>query len=254
MLIADTARSESGFTLIEVLVAAVMGVVVIGATMAILTVALHQNILLTDKVQADQTARTTMTKIVNALHSSCLASGFTPVQEKSTASKLIFVNDYSSIAAIPSASESASEGAYKHEIEFEPSKSRFVDKAYPSTSVASWPEITFSSTASKTTVLGERISPVTVKKRELTFQYYKYSVNSTTGSEAALSTLTEVEPPSGGLTATTAKEIAAVQVSFATAPKSGDKRASRTITLSNQVTFAFSAPAAETPISDAPCE
>jgi hypothetical protein len=129
-----------------------------------------------------------------------------------------------------------------------------VDTAYPSTSVASWPEITFSSTASKTTVLGERISQTVFGGEKLTFRYYRYNTQATTGAEAPVSTLQEVKPPAGGLTTTGAKEIASVQVAFIAAPKNGDTRASRTITLSNLVTFAFSAPAAENPISDAPCD
>jgi Tfp pilus assembly protein PilW len=253
VLTADTARSQLGFSLVEVLVAILMGVIVIGATMAILTVALHQNVLLNDRVQSNQASRTTMTKVVNALHSACLAPGFTPVQEKSTGSKLIFVNAYSSIAAIPSASESVSEGAYRHELEYvSGSNGKLVDKAYPSTSVASWPEITFSGTASKTTVLGEHVSQVGTTP---VFQYYKYAEKSTAASEnAAIGTLELVTPPAEGLKPTAAKEVASVLVSFNTKPKDNDTRSSRSVSLSNQVTFALSAPAAETPVLAAPCE
>jgi Tfp pilus assembly protein PilW len=256
VLTADTARSQLGFSLVEVLVAILMGVIVIGATMAILTVALHQNVLLNDRVQSNQASRTTMTKVVNALHSACLAPGFTPVQEKSTGSKLIFVNAYSSIAAIPSASESVSEGAYRHELEYvSGSNGKLVDKAYPSTSVASWPEITFSGTASKTTVLGEHVSQVTTPVLTPVFQYYKYAEKSTVASEnAAIGTLELVTPPAEGLKPTAAKEVASVLVSFNTKPRDNDTRSSRSVSLSNQVTFALSAPAAETPVLAAPCE
>jgi Tfp pilus assembly protein PilW len=255
MLIRDAARSELGFTLVELLVAMAMGVIVIGATMAILTVSLHQSSLLTDRVQADQTSRTTMTKIVDALHSSCLAPGFTPVQKESTASKLIFVNAYSSLAAIPTATENAGEGAYRHELEFVPgtnSNGKFVDKAYPSTSVSSWPEIAFSNTASKTTALGEHL---TQAESGAVFQYYRYAEKSSAASEnTAVGTLEAVTPPAGGLSVASAKQIAAVLVSFNTRPKDNYTRTGRSINLSNQVTFAFSAPAAETPVTDSPCE
>jgi type II secretory pathway pseudopilin PulG len=253
VLIADAARSESGFTLVEVLVAMVMGVIVIGATMAILTVALHQNVLLNDRVQANQASRTTMTKIVNALHSACLSPGFTPVQEKSTGSKLIFVNAYSSIAAIPSASESVSEGAYRHELEYVSATGKLVDKSYPSTSVASWPEIAFSGTASKTRVLGDHISQTGATP---VFQYYKYAEKSAESASTGLGTLAPLlsKPATEEVNKTTAKEVASVLVSFNTKPKDNDTRTSRSVNLSSQVTFAFSAPAAETPVQGAPCE
>jgi hypothetical protein len=196
-----------------------------------------------------------MTKIVNALHSSCLAPGFTPVQEKSGASKLIFANSYSSIAAIPSASESVGEGVYKHEIEFTPgvnSNGKLVDKAYPSTSVASWPTITFSGVASKTTLLGEHISQT---GETPVFQYYKYAEKSSAEAEnTPVGTLEALKPPAEGFNAVSAKQVASVLVSFNTRPRDGDTRSNRSVNLSNQVTFAFSAPAAETPIAAAPCE
>jgi hypothetical protein len=255
VLIAEAARSERGITLVETLVAISMGVIVIGATMAILTISLHQSTMLTDRIQADQASRTTMTKVVNALHSSCLAPGFTPVQAESGASKLIFVNAYSSIAAIPSASESVGEGAYKHVTEYVAgANGKIIDKAYPSTSVASWPEITFSNVASKTTVLGEHISQTGATP---VFQYYKYAERSSSESEnAAVSTLEPLlsKPATETLNATTAKQAASVLISFNTKPRNGDTRASRSVDLKNQVTFAFSAPSAETPIADSPCE
>jgi Tfp pilus assembly protein PilW len=253
----DAGRSQLGFTFVETIVALLMGVIVIGATLAILTISLHQNTMLTDRVQADETSRTTMTKLVDALHSACLSPGFTPVQAESTATKLIFVNAYSSIAAIPSASESAGEGAYRHVVEFVAganNNGKFVDKAYPSTSVASWPAITFSGTASKTTVIGEHVF---LPPSSAFFQYYKYAEKASLASEnAPVGTLVPVlaKPTTEELSKVGAAQTAAVLVSFNTRPKNNDIRASRSVNTSSQVTFAFSAPNSETPIVDAPCE
>jgi Tfp pilus assembly protein PilW len=253
MLIWRRARSERGFTLIETLVAMVTGLVVTGALFAILEVSLHQNARITDKVQADQVSRNTMNKVVDALHSACLSPGFTPVQSGSTANKLIFQNAYSSKAAIPSASEgtaeSVAEGAYKHEMELETSTGKLIDKAYPSTSISAWPTIVYSTTA-KTTVLGEHISQTGSTP---VFEYLRYKKASNSESEnVPIGTLEAISPPTASATA--AKEVAAIVVSFNTSPSDANTKLNRSVDLKSQVTFAFSAPGAETPVSDAPCE
>jgi Tfp pilus assembly protein PilW len=252
MLIWRRARSERGFTLIETLVAMVTGLIVTGALFAILEVSLHQNARITDKVQADQVSRSTMNKVVDALHSACLAPGFAPVQAGSTANKLIFDNAYSAKATIPNASEgtaeSVAEGVYKHEFEFIPASNRLEDTAIPSTSTTSWPVIVFSGTPKKT-VLGEHISQTGATP---VFQYLKYSTKSSSESaNTAVSTLESVAAP---ITSITAPEVASVIVSFTASPSDANTKLNRSAELSSQVTFAFSAPGAETPISDAPCE
>src|SRR6202042_149590 len=97
------ARDTHGFTLIETLVAMISGVVVTGAMFMVFIVALHQTSRLTDSAQATQLGRTAMTHVIDELRSACISHGYTPVQEKSTASELIFRNAYSEEAVIPNA-------------------------------------------------------------------------------------------------------------------------------------------------------
>jgi type II secretory pathway pseudopilin PulG len=260
MLSQEALRSDRGATLIEVLVAASMSVLVAGALMGILTISTHQSKLLTDRVQANRTARTTMNKLVNPLHSACLAAGFAPIRSpaagrESGPSKLIFVNAYTTAAAIPSATEKPGEGAYLHEVEYSAASHKLIDKAYPSTSVASWPEITFSAT-SKQTVLGENVFPTEIAPKEAApiFEFYKYAEKASAESATAPVGTLESMGKATVLTETTAKQAASVLIRFTMQPVDGDTRASRGVALSNQVTFAFSAPGAETPITDAPCE
>ncbi len=263
------ARAEHGFTLIELLVAMLTGVVITFALYAILEVSTKQTTLIDNKVQANQSGRLTMTKIVDELHSACFAESVAPVLEGSSATKLVFENAYTEKAEVPTASESAAEGVYKHEIVAEAESgatpARLVDKAYPSTAITSWPsEIAFSSTA-KSVVLGEYITQETEAKSEagktLTpgplFNYYEY--NGTTGATTSLKEIPAETP----LTKAIAAKVAAVGIHFRAWPKHGKAELeSKTnanavehaaFNLGSQVTLAFTSPASETPIKDSPC-
>ena len=61
-------------------------------------------------------------------------------------------------------------------------------------------------------------------------------------------------PPAEGLSAASAETVASVMVSFRAAPPNGNETIHRTVDLSNQVTFAFSAPDPEETLKDAPCQ
>jgi hypothetical protein len=259
---APALRGEGGFTLVETIMAMITGVIVIGALFAILQVSLHQTAAISNIVQADRQGRTAMTKVVNELHSACLAPKFIPVQSGSKATELRFVNAYSNLAVIPSAAASAGEGAYEHRIKFVTvaGKGRLVDEAYPSLSTSSWPKFEFNKTApSKTTLIGEAISETekTPTEKIPVFQYYKYGKEYNQTSGESVSTLEQLpaEP--------TPAQVAAVRVSFTTAPEdtrfqaplsAKTRVANEKIALSNQVTFAFSAPNAEEPVVAGPCQ
>jgi Tfp pilus assembly protein PilW len=237
------AGGEHGFTLIETLVAMISGVVVTGATFSILIVALHQTSRITDSVQATQLGRTTMTRVIDELHSACIARKFTPVQEGSSGTKLIFVNAYSKESVIKKAE------AYEHELEWSSATQKLTDTVTPASS-GEWPNFTFASTPTKT-VLGEHIAeeggsnPI--------FKYYEYGERYSSGSSAPVSTLTEMTIPSSGMKAEAAN-VAAVLVSFTTKPTDGQTALSRAAEFSNQYTFAFGAPSSETTIVDGPCQ
>ena len=94
-------RDERGFTLMETLVAMVTGIIVTGALFAILEFSVHQTSRISQVAQASQVSRTAMTRIVDELHSACLSTGFAPVQETSTPSKLVVQNGYSEQAEVP---------------------------------------------------------------------------------------------------------------------------------------------------------
>lgn len=237
----------AGFTLIEMLVAMVAGIVVLGALYTILEVSLTQSTKVANETYAGQLGRTVMTKLVDELHNACISSEFTPVQssekagEKSTGTKLIFINTYSK-APVPEVKE-----AYKHEIVWSAesgstTSGTLTDNVRQGAS-GSWPTVASWGTATKEQI-GSRISLVKSK----IFTYYKYGASSSE-TKGALEEIKSEE-----LTEKSASEVAAVELNFGAAATAGNSSLERSITLSNLVTFAFSAPSQETPIKDGPCQ
>jgi type II secretory pathway pseudopilin PulG len=266
---------ERGFTLIELLVSMITAVVVSGALLSILNISLGQTTLISDKVQANQLGRTAMTRIVDELHSSCLSPGFTPIKVNSSATELRFVNAYSKEAVIPNAKEAkiTGTGAFEHQIVWSSSAKTLTDYIYKSTSgegsEVKFPEIT-SNHSNATPITGVLLAsnvtqtPVTNSKGEAVknakgepemvpiFQYYKYAEESSGSSSTPEGTLEPLEAPLS--TTEKAEEAASVLISFRVAPVDGKSEHDQYIDLSNQATLAFSAPNAETPVKDSPCE
>jgi hypothetical protein len=243
------ARDERGFTLMETLVAMVTGLIVTGALFAILEVSLHQSARAVDVVQATQMGRITMTRLVQELRSACLSPGFTPVQEKSTGSELVFIGARSEAAAITSAEE--------HQIVWNKAAGTLTDYTYKSTKGEA-PNFTFPKLepANASPPAGIRIGEkVSQTGTEPIFQYYKYASATASSASEGLSALT----PLGGssteaLGATKAKEASSVVISFNAAPVDGNTKLGRSADFKSQVTFAFSAPDSESTIVAAPCE
>src|SRR5271167_605218 len=75
-----TPAAEHGTTLMELLVAMICSIIVLGALLAILEFSLGQESRIADAVQADQIGRTAMTGIVEDLHSGCAGNGATAIQ------------------------------------------------------------------------------------------------------------------------------------------------------------------------------
>jgi prepilin-type N-terminal cleavage/methylation domain-containing protein len=251
-ILAERLREQGGFTLIELLVAMVAGVAVTGALFSILDVSLHQTARLNDKVQVDQMGRTTMTRIVDELHSSCISYAFAPIVAKSNESELRFVNAYSAESVIPNATE--------HRIKWESSTKTMIDKSYASNG-GSWPKFTFSSTPTIAagTRIGENISQTINSSTNLPmpiFEYFKYSSEATSTEHTPLSAL-NATLEGEALSTKEAEEAASVKITYTQSPVDGysnSKGLDRNGDFTNQATLAFSVPNNETPIHDAPCQ
>ncbi len=245
-------RAEHGFTLMETLVAMVTGLLVSFAAFAFLQISVDQTSRATDYVQASQLGRIAMTHIVDELNSACLKSGFTPVLEKSTPEKLIFIDAFSKEAEIPYGQ------IQRHEItwEKEPGKETgtLTDVKYVATGMdKEGTEYAWLEPPTKAKI-GIRIGK---NSSEPIFRYYEYGTEAKATSEAGVSPFKEIPLTAGTkLTAPQAENVASVQVSFRALPTDGkaEETLGKSLDLRSQVTFAFSAPIAEPTITDEPCQ
>jgi Tfp pilus assembly protein PilW len=237
---------EAGFGLVETLVAALMGVVLAGAMGLILVVSLHQSTRLSDVIEATQLGRTTMTHVVDELHSACIAPNFEPIQEKSKGNELLFVTAYGKEAKLA--------GAEMHKIVWSGENGTLID--YSVASTGSWPEFAFGAFPAKGTTIGQHVYQVLRGGKPVPiFQYYKYGTEATSSTTTGLSTLEPLTPEATGLTLADAESTSAVLVSFREAPFNNNTNLSRSAEFSNQVTLSFSVPGASSNIKvESPCE
>ncbi len=239
-----TPGSEHGFSLIETMVAMVTGLIVVGALFTVLEVSARQTSRDTDYVQSTQRGRIVMTHLVNELHSACLYLGFTPIQEKSGPNELIFVNAYSA--------EATPATAFEHIIKFEGGE--LVEKTWANKTGSSYPKFEFetSSTPTNITYLNGKSGDIAEVEGTHIFRYDKYAAEATGTSTTGESALTELT--TSPLTAATAKEAAAVTISFRSLPTNKNTKLNRSLNLESLVTLALDAPRTEAKLSDKPCE
>jgi Tfp pilus assembly protein PilW len=227
-------HSEQGFTLIEMLVTLMTGIVIILAAFSILDVSLTQSSRISERVEVDQRARLAMEKILLELHSSCVADNINPVQAESKGTEARFISESGSTAAFTSLTE--------HRIKLENGK--LIDTSYPSTSGEgeSWkfPESESGSSGSKvllTNVSQTGSTPI--------FQYFRY-VNGNLSTTPQLTSSTEK------LNSTQAEETAEITVTFTAAPTTNEESGGRSVELTDTAVLRFD-PASATGTNE-PCQ
>jgi hypothetical protein len=149
---------QSGFTLVEQLVALGAALVVLFGLTTVIMTTLHQSARVNDRVDATQRARLTLYQVIDGLHSACVAPHIAPVQAGSTGTSLRFLHQTGSeVAPTPVLSQ------------IDLNNGTLTESVYPATggSIPSW---TFASTPSSTRQLmtGVASSPAP-------FRYYAYS-------------------------------------------------------------------------------
>jgi type II secretory pathway pseudopilin PulG len=246
---------EHGFTMIELLVSMVTGLVVCFALYAILTVATDQSSRLTGYAQSTQQGRLAMTKILDELHSTCLTPGFAPIQIGSGESEVRFINAFSEEAVI------AKSQIAEHRIVWNKEAGTLTNYTYPAVKEKTWPTFEYSSTASPVggVVLARNITQTEAGGKKVPiFQYYSYNGTYNESAETGLAEL-NTEPLKMPLEEKTAPTAASVLINFTAGPSDGKVfigAAGKGVTdsLQSQVTLSFSVPVSNNTVVDAPCK
>jgi prepilin-type N-terminal cleavage/methylation domain-containing protein len=139
-------RDERGFTLVELLVVMVAGVVVSSALFTILDVTLHQTTRTFSRVDASQRARIAMETIEQELHSGCYANDVYPVID-GTATSISFWSQYGSAANLTPT---------KHTISLDTTTGNLTDATYTTSGTS--PNWVASATPQKTVTLLTNVS------------------------------------------------------------------------------------------------
>jgi prepilin-type N-terminal cleavage/methylation domain-containing protein len=190
------ASGQSGFTLIELVVAMAMGIVVMFALSYIMIAMLQQSQRTFTRVDATRQARVALNTIDNELHSACV-DGSAPIQPGSTGTNVIFLT-YSGNAANPTPvwhQLTFSGGTlidYRYDVTANPTYTATgTGPEYQRGAALSPASVTLLSNASQQTKAG---SPVDV------FQYFRYASAGTDSSGDTYYTVpdgTSVNPLTG---------------------------------------------------------
>jgi hypothetical protein len=186
-------RDESGMTLVELLVATTAGIVVMAGITVSLVVTMRQTDRITSHIDSNQKARITMTRIIDQLHSSCVAPQIAPVQVGSNATSLTFLHQTGSgVSVTPVKSTISLSG------------STLTQYDYPATGGAA-PTWTYATTPTSTVRLMTGVSPISASVP--LFRYFSYT-------EGKVNTTPLTVP----LTEATAPKAVQVNVAFQVAP------------------------------------
>jgi Tfp pilus assembly protein PilW len=193
----ESLGEERGTTLVELTVAMAAGIIVMATLSLVIVIVLHGSARVSARVEATQSARIAVTRIIEQLHSACVAPKAAPVLEQSTGTNLRFIHAVGSqttqVAPVPT----------KTEIKY--SGGTLTQYDYAGTGY--YPNTTYSGTATATT-LATRVAPIAPSSAVFTY------FGSSNGA------LTEVVPGSGGLTNAQASSVIEVRVGLNASPKS----------------------------------
>jgi hypothetical protein len=216
-----------------------VSLIVLGAILMIVQVATQNQDRAAKHVAANQRARPAMARIVDRLHSACVAPGLAPVQEGSTGSSMILLSK---------AGDDVSPTPDRYVVSF--SGGVLGETVYPAEPGGEPPDWTFSVTPSSTFELldgvggaeaGDPPSPVPV------FRYYAYE-----GGEVAPTPLPT--PPEEGLSPADAARTVQVDIAFSASPGSTPPADSKApITLSDSATLRIEPASEDSAKVNLPC-
>jgi len=83
---------DGGFTLVELMVALMAGLVILSALTMVILTTLHGTSRVSARVHATQNARLGMTKLMQELHSACVTPEIAPIRQGSSGTSLQFIH------------------------------------------------------------------------------------------------------------------------------------------------------------------
>jgi Tfp pilus assembly protein PilW len=225
-------KCERGTTLVELLVATTAGIVVMATLSLLIIVVLHGSARVSARVDATQRGRIAVTRIVEQLHSACLAPKVAPVLKESSGTALKFIHSVgsqgSAVAPVPTRTkiEYSSGTLYQYD--------EAGTGAYPNTTYA---------TATKTT-LATTVAPI--PPSSAIFTYF----GSTSGGPVG-----EVVPGVGGLTEIQAAGVIEVRVGLSASPTSTPvKDSAAAASIKDGVVLRLTAPSYNEKATAPPCQ
>lgn len=223
-------RDQGGYSLIELMVAASAGAVVLLGLFAMFDLSLKNSAQVTARVDANARAKPAIQQLMTDLHSACTGPAIAPVQTGSTDNQLRFLT---------ATGGGVSPTPEKHIVSYE--NGDLVERIYPATGGAN-PLWTFSASPTSTRILIEDVDAPD-EAYGTPFSYY--------ASQAGVIQTTPLPVP---LSATDAARAVQVKVGMEVAPSStpvDDPNAS--VTLTDAAVFRFS-PFSEDPTKvNGPC-
>jgi len=228
-------RDERGFTLIEVLIATIAGLLVAGAALAILATSYQMLANNADRVDANQQGRTAMLEIEQLLNSSCVAGlGVSPIVGGSSAGSGAPPSGANSITFLSSQSDLPTTLPYEEVVSLSGSGAlQLQTYTNPSGSEPDW---IFPTTATTTATLVSHAG--LVPGSSAIFQYYPYNSDGTVSSSAD-------QLVGNYLPTSSAETVAGVKIQFEAAPTDGVTRAGGNVDFSDQVNLSLT-PASST--------
>lgn len=193
----DLARDERGTTLAELMVGIATGTVVMLGLSTLVVVTLHSTTRVSARVDATQRARIVLTRVIDQIHSACIAPKVPPIQKDSTGTVLRFVHaPGAAVSPVPVLSVISLSGEILSQTDYE-----FKEGTPPA-----W---IFKSTPMRTTQLMTGVSPISPTRP--IFTYYGSSAGAVSATPLPAAPLSELD----------ASRTIQVSMAFKAAPTSG---------------------------------
>jgi hypothetical protein len=206
--------------------------IVLSGIMAMVQVTTTQTVRVGDRVQANQLARPQIQRLMDELHSTCVAPDTIPIRSTSNSTTMQFVSRTgNSVAPTPNLHVvSVSGGALTETI-------------YPANGGTA-PNWTFSGTATSSRTLLPVVTTATVDGASVPpFRYYRYVGNDISSTPMAVP-----------LDANTAKEVVQVNISLAVGSyENGTRDTRNAVTVSDTAVLRFNPASADTSETNPPC-